>query len=225
VLLGELPDKAKLTAWLWHSKFIFDVSGTEDTIVEICEQLAWLGAALRSSPSDIGVAYCTPSISVTNSVNPMPGASLDTKTYCKIDFAVKVDEEHFSPSNGQCWHGMFRNPVVVLGYPIARRSAPDTGLEMPLNMMARLTGTKRINTFNGKLFIKGFSTMLVPTRKEGNHLIWHLLYNEDRSHISYLDSTVAHAENISDLHLEKSRHIVGWCSDVRYCAGKKKNDV
>ncbi|OXV11398.1 hypothetical protein Egran_00836 [Elaphomyces granulatus] len=85
--------------------------------------------------------------------------------------------------------------------------------------MAGLARTQRINTFNGKLFIKGFSTMLVLTRYSGDLLIWHLLYNENGSRISYLDNTVASTDNANDIGLETTRHIVGWCSEAKYYAG------
>lgn len=113
--------------------------------------------------------------------------------------------------------------MVVEGYPIPRRSETDTGLEIPLNMMAGLARTQRANTFNEKLFIKGFSTMLVPTKHSGDLLIWHLLYNKDGNRISYLDNTIPHAENVSVFDLGKARHIRGWCSEIRNYAGR--NDV
>jgi hypothetical protein len=31
---------------------------------------------------------------------------------------------------------MFRNPIVVQGYPISCRSEPSSGLEIPLDIMA-----------------------------------------------------------------------------------------
>ncbi|OXV11393.1 hypothetical protein Egran_00845 [Elaphomyces granulatus] len=85
--------------------------------------------------------------------------------------------------------------------------------------MAGLTQTRRINTFNGKLFIKGFSTMLVPTKHGGGLLMWHLLYNEKGSRMSYLDNTVANVGNANAFDLESNRHIVGWCSEMKYYAG------
>jgi hypothetical protein len=226
VSLGDLPYNTKLTAWIQESKFMVEAFGTGDSVAEIGEQLAWLGAALRSSPCELGVAYCTPFISdihVDNAPHPVSGTPSWANIFCKIDFTVQEREEHLESSNGQCWHNMFRNPVVVKGYPIPRRSESNTGLEIPLNMMAGLARTQRANTFNGKLFIKGFSTMLVPTKHSGDLLIWHLLYNKDGNRISYLDNTIPHVENISIFDLEKARHVVGWCSEIRNYAGR--NDV
>ena len=226
--LDDLPDKTKLTAWLHESKFIVEVFGTGYSVAEIGEQLAWLGAALRSSTYELGVAHCTPFVSdihVDNAPHPESGTPSWPDIFCEVDFTMQEMEKHHEPSNGQCWHKMFRNPVVVKGYPIPRRSEPDTGLEIPLNIMAGLARTQRVNTFNGKLFIKGFSTMLVPTKHSGDLLIWHLLYNKDGSRISYLDNTVPHAENVSVFNLEKARQVLGWCSEVKYYAGRKNVEI
>jgi len=69
---------------------------------------------------------------------------------------------------------MFRNPVVVraIRYPVDLSLV--SGLEIPLDIMAGLARTQRINT-SWKAFIKGFSTMLVLTRYSGDLLLWHLL--------------------------------------------------
>jgi len=198
-----------------------EVFGTGDSVAEIGEQFAWFGAALRSSPYEVGVAYCTPSlrILVDNTPRTVHGASLAPDILYVIDFTVQEVENHCEVPNGQCWHNMFRNPVVVRGYPIPRRTTLDTGLEILLNIMAGLARTQRANTFNGNVFIKGFSTMLVPTNLGGNMLIWHLLYNKDGSRISYLDNAVAKSANVSISYLENARHVVGWCSEVKNYAG------
>ena len=199
--------------------------GTGDSVAEVGEQFAWLGAALRSSPYGHGVAYCTPVVSdihVDDTARRVSERLCWFDIICKIDFTMHEREEHLEPSNGQCWHNMFRNPVVVKGYPISRRPEPHTGLEIPLNIMAGLARTRRVSTFNGQLFIKGFSTMLVPTKYTGDLLIWHLLYNKDGNRISYLENTIPHAGNISVVDLERTRQVVGWCSEIKYYAGKEQ---
>jgi hypothetical protein len=217
-----MPDNTKLTAWIHGSKFMVEVCGTGYSVAEIGEQFAWLGAALHLSPYELGVACCTPSIGEIH-VDTAPTASGTLSSHhirCKVDFTFQECEERLEPSNGQCWHKMFRNPVVVQGYPIPYRSEPSPGLEIPLDIMAGLVRTQHINTFNGKLFIKGFSAMLVLTSGSGAILIWHLLYNKTGNRISYLDSPVAYADNANAFDLEKARHIVGWCSEVKYYAGR-----
>jgi hypothetical protein len=179
-----------------------EASGTGVSVTEIGEQLAWLGAALHPVGNELGIAYCSPFVSeIYSNKPPNLGTGLPSlpDTICKIDFHFERKEDTAVPSNGQCWHHLFKNPVVVRGYPIPRRSEPSTGLEIPLNMMAGLARTQRINIFNRKLFIKGFSTLLTPTNRIGDMLIWHLLYNQSGNRISYIDSTTPHLENVNIL--------------------------
>jgi hypothetical protein len=170
----------------------------------------------------MGVVFCTPFISEIDTEKDSsylgPKSLFMSQSFCNISFNFEFNNDE--SSNGQCWHHLFRNPVVVKGYPIPRRSVSNLGLEISLDTMVGLAQAQHINTFDNKVFIKGFSTMLVPTQFCDGLLIWHLLYKKNGERISYLDSRGIHAENISFSDLERSRHIIGWCSKVRYCAGK-----
>jgi hypothetical protein len=92
-------------------------------------------------------------------------------------------------------------------------------------MLAALVGTPRITNFAGNLFIKGFSTMLVLTKRTEAICTWHLLFNEDGDHISYDDPRVRsisplQTDTLSIHKLESARHVVGWCSSVQVLTGK-----
>ena len=59
--LATLPDGIEVSARIFGievsgRKFIVTAIGTADSVAEIGQQLAWLGAALRSSPFEVGVA-------------------------------------------------------------------------------------------------------------------------------------------------------------------------
>lgn len=203
-------------------KLIVEASGTAFSLVEVGEQFAWLGAALRSSPWELGVAYCSPLITdihVENDPHSRITTSDRHNMHCKISFIME-QKKYSAATNGQCWHDMFKNPIVVKGYPIPYRSVEIPGLELPLNMMAGLAQTSRADTFNGKLFIKGFSTMLIPTKCSEGLVNWHLLYNKDGNRLSYLDNNFPHAKEVGAFHLELSRHVIGWCLEVKINAGK-----
>ncbi|KAL7918478.1 hypothetical protein ACQKWADRAFT_316483 [Trichoderma austrokoningii] len=199
----------ELTACITDSKFTTEAFGTAASIAEVGEQLAWLSASLRSS-SHTGIALISPSIDIIRH-NP--------NVECRITYTFETGED--SPSdNGQCWHNMFRNPVLVTGFPVLRRPKLNTGLEIPLNMMAALANSRRIDEFHGSIFIKGFSTMLIPTDfVEGEGVItWHLQYRTDGGHVSYYDACVPHV-SVSASDVEQSRNIVGWCSQADLLAG------
>lgn len=56
------PDGTYLLAWQQGPIFKMKVLGTRDLVAEAAQQLAWLGAALRSAPLGHGTAYCLPTM-------------------------------------------------------------------------------------------------------------------------------------------------------------------
>jgi hypothetical protein len=200
-------------------------------VTEIGEQLAWLGAALRLGPNNAEqVIYCVPRVEIqSSSSSRAPNRSTkheDCIVQCNIEFDFEdcgcfdsVDE------GGRCWHGFFKRPVIARGFPTLSRPKRSTGLEMPLNMMTALADTKYIQKFGGKIFVKGFSTMLVPTEICDGLLLWHLLHTKNaNTRISYLDCNLEHAE-VEMANLHTYRHVVGWCSEVISHVGKWEVDM
>ncbi|RSM04988.1 hypothetical protein CDV31_009789 [Fusarium ambrosium] len=221
----KLSDGTTLSAWVDGSKFIAEASGVAVSVMEIGEQLAWLGAALRTSTRQSGLVYCTPNISIlhNNASSTLLRLQLSSADItCEIGFTMEEAPQTPDNANGQCWHDIFRNPVVVRGYPILRRVECSTGLEVPLNIMAGLARTQRVDRFNDKIYIKGFSTMLIPIRRKEDILCWHLIYNKDGNRISYLDSDLAQEQGVARLNLEGLRHVLGWCSKAQVLAGSAK---
>lgn len=226
-----LSDGTKLTAWVHESGLVIEANGTSSSIAETGEQLAWLGAALRSSPFESGLAFSTPNMRCTkveasDSLWLEPRKSDNPDGFCRIHFEIDGGKEYDRQSEGQCWHNIFRNPVVAKGYPISKRPERNTGIEMSLSIMAALAQARRITTFGGKLFIKGFNTMLVPTRCVNDMVIWHMVFNNDGSNISYEDPRVSkiqglYPRGISVFNLETARHVLGWCSNAENYTGKE----
>ncbi|CAI7622322.1 unnamed protein product [Penicillium manginii] len=215
-----LFDKTKLTAWLEPSGcFALEATGVAETLVEVGEVFAFITAALRSAPGD-SVASVIPTIH----------SSAKTKDQ-KYRFRFHAQHsDGLLQSIGQCWQDLFRNPVVVLGFPVRRRQ-PDQGpgLDISLVTLTALVGTRRIAVFCGKVFLQGFCTILVPTKYAGDTVHWHVLFNEDGSRIPFTDTRVREIIKEFDLskHLtlsgiETARHIVGWCERVRNYAGSKE---
>jgi hypothetical protein len=207
-----------------NGHFLVNVFGTADSLVEVGQQFGWLGAALRSSQFEKGLAAYSPFIKSTRLTNIDPGFPKSTvqplvKLVCQMGFHTEGPTKDKMNTIGNCWHDMFRNPVMVSGYPILRKSIPEVGIEMPLNMMTALVGSQRAIEFDGKIFLKGFSTMLMAIKLTQDILIWHYHYNEEAEKISYLDHKHQDVEAINLLQLETARHVVGWCSDSKHYAG------
>jgi hypothetical protein len=232
----RLPDNTSLKGWMNGSKFVVQAVGTESSTMEVAEQLAWLGAALRTSPYEDGIAVCTPYVSdasiVACSENDALGHGLafpiqpTIAAHFKLSFSFHRLITDAKDSTGQCWQSLFLNPVLVRGYPIARRMEGVKGLELSLDVMATLLQARRITWFGATPFIKGFSAMVIPTKVEEGILLWHLVFNEDqKQRISYNDSRVRriidpNAEQINIVNLETAQHILGWCPQVKSLTGK-----
>lgn len=207
--------EAQITASIQNARTIVKACGTAGLIAELGEQLAWLGSALRSSPFKKGVVCCIPRCTkIEHSSVP---------SY-NIEFLLKQNEK-VNSREGTCWHDLFRNPVIVEGFPIQIRAEHMTGLYIPLHIMAGLIRAKTATDFDERLLIKSFSALLFPTKIVGDTIIWHLLYNENGGHISYLDPRINNLQNhearqIRLIHLlDASVHVLGWCSKANSYAG------
>lgn len=190
--------------------------GDKHFITDVGEQLGWMGAALRSSAIDGRMCYCVPSVSYSDGI-------------FNIDYTSEPVPATETILNGNCWHPLFNNPAIIRGFPIAMRytGTPEEeipGLEIPLNMMADLAEAKRVTEIDGRLLIKGFSTLFVPTKCVDDLVIWHMVYNEDDSRISYfdlrgVDISGTSVNGLTFSALESSRHVLGWCSVAKNLAG------
>ncbi|KAK5422308.1 hypothetical protein LTR06_000565 [Exophiala xenobiotica] len=219
IVQANLSDDTKLEGSIDGPHLNVKVSGIRDSIAEVGEQLAWLGSALRSS-TDHNLALCSPFIE--NISNGPEGQTIESspKIYtCHIQFNTYQHGAHPTMTNGQCWHDMFRNPTLVEGFPILERLENIPGLEIPLNIMAALIHTSRIDVFDETPFIKGISSMLYPTQSLEGFLSWHHLCNKDSSMMSFTDDRIRCRYHVSSLDLQRVRHIVGWCPKVEYHAG------
>lgn len=214
-----MSDGTGLEISLHDSTVLVEATGVEPILAEIGEQLAWLGAACRASPKD-WMAYSTAQITLLESSNLL----------FRLDFLIDDlphHGEHEPEQNGSCWHSLFRNPVIAKGYPVLARNHQEKGLEIPLNMMAQLGEASRATEFDGSLVIKGFSTMFVPTERTGNSMLWHFLYEENQSRISYL-SARRHLSNqplidtVDFLSSNPTRNFLGWASSVVMRTGKSR---
>ena len=198
---------------------IVEVTGTAYSIAEVGEQFAWLGAAMRASPHESTLSSCFPSIEqvrpgVINSRLSALSSPVLSITYIQ----TQVDKTS-QPSSGCCWQSLFASPVIVKGYPVRKRKDTNNGLEAPLDMLATLVGTERLNLFDQNYYIKGFSSMLVLTKFVGEIAIWHYMSTEDNRRISYLEGCFADKHAITLTAMMRARHIVGWCSSTTYHAG------
>jgi hypothetical protein len=163
------------------------------------------------------LSLCLPSIEIR------PHQDGPILTYsCDLTFPTRAitttNPETTKP--GQCWYKLFRNPVIVEGYPIPRRSRYNSGLEIPLNMMSRLAESPRLHQYMGKHLLKGFSTAVFPTETLEDALLWHLHCTDDGSRLPYPDLGGTRCFGMPPHEMTSRRHILGWCSEAKLCAGE-----
>ncbi|KAL4933055.1 Pfs domain protein [Aspergillus undulatus] len=176
-----------------------DARGTAACLAEIGEQLAWIASALQTRklvtyPISIQVQY------------PV--------------FDIGIEKHVLPVAAGSCWLGLVSSPAVAEGFPIQRRPLDCTpGLEAPIAVMAQLLNTRKVQRFDGRTIIKGFSRLLVPTGSIKDVISWHLVQKADDRRVSYLDSQSFPKLDIPNSQLEKARHILGWCPEVLFYAG------
>ena len=222
MVLGIFDDDARMRAIMDDHVLVVEASGSSCFLSELGQQFGWLGAALRPSPFEYGINTCGPITTRVETHQSLPQA-FGRAPFCKIHFEVSQRAEKHLSEIGQCWQGLFKNRLVVKGYPIRRRLERNTGLELPLSMMAELVLARRVTLFKTTIYLKGFCAMLALVKQVGELMLWHFLFNQDGAHISYLDPRLCrsseHFSVIVHSGLEKARHIVGWCDDVKVQTG------
>ena len=170
-----------------ETHLLVTATGVQPSLVEIGEQLAWLCAALKSSPSSNKMAYSTAQITVlqTPTTEP-PETQLRTVHYeVSSHLGVLGDNDPGPDASGCCWHLLFETPVIVQGYPIPARMPHERGLEISIDLMASLGDACYLTEFNDIPVLKGFSTMFVATEVSDNAVVWHFLCNQDGARTSY----------------------------------------
>lgn len=124
-----------------------------------------MSTALRSSPY-AGIASSTPVCSRRvpgkTAAEPEDVVHLEIMPVTSELTATDVVADKTTTAN--CWFNVFRNPVLVRGFPILKRPLPDSGIEMPIDMMTSLLQKCRLETFDGVTYLKGFSSMLFATQ-------------------------------------------------------------
>jgi hypothetical protein len=223
--LASLPDGTKLKARIDGSRFIVIAVGSSVSLVETGQQLAWLGAQFRSSPIKTGITHCIPFIREYDPIYAgLSALSSEQRSrgeiFCQFDFEVRAQDTIDTEAPGHCWHNMFSNPILVEGFPIRNKPESGIGVEMPLDLLAGLVGASQALGLQGKVVLKGFTTMLVAVRRLSNLLIWHFIFDKEGKRISYLNVALEKACDIDVHQLDNARHVVGWSRNSSYYAGQ-----
>ena len=173
----------------------------------------WPGRSLQ-------LAKCEPSLRVLGKGDVESQSKMiqaDAQFHITFSFS---DVEHRQYQQGFCWSIMFRNTTLVQGYPIFRRPLQGTGLEATLDVLSKLVRAKTLEDFNERLYLQGFSSMLVSAGAQDGMVYWHHVFNDTGRAISYLDIDRERTAQVHWVEAERARHIVGWSPEITYHAGE-----
>lgn len=189
----------------------FELSGDLSSLLDAAEVLIWISSSCRASTGE-GMQTC----------------HLELRTVSKkasgVELVAKILADEIAssaPSSASCWHAMFRNPMIVQGFPIPPRTIEERGLEISVELMLALAQTLWATVYNGTLILKGFATLLTPTLKVGGSVIWHLTADTGGRRLSYNRGFGKSVLNsLDDALFPGARHFVGWLRSADYLVGK-----
>lgn len=68
--------------------------------------------------------------------------------------------------------------------------------------------------------VKGYNSLLTPSRRINSSVVWHLTVDRDGKRISYNDGVdLSCLHNIDDAIFADARHFVGWLKSAEYLVG------
>jgi hypothetical protein len=191
------------------------MTGIPLMLTEAAEIAVWLSTACRTAASHETPQICRPVLAD----NPESSADVPVIS-TEVNFALSDLAPSSAAPGGTCWHRMFRNPVIVYGFPIPSRANGERGLEIPVELMLSLARTTWATIYCGVLILKGYATLLTPTLKIDKSVVWHLTA-DTRQRQSY-NSGMAHSclSNMEDALFPNARHFVGWLKSAEYLVGE-----
>lgn len=200
-------------------------------MIEIGEQLAWLGCICRIENLSDTLTSASPIVSLagfsnvskmgehTTTFSDRPGSCVAFN----IAFQHKEHLDNYQAKEGTCWRKLFRNICIADGFPVSTRRGDELGLELPFHMMTQLGGAHRATYWNGQLVLKGFETLFVPVKMADACISWHLVTKANCRRISYnaagrLGQACEQTVYVEDLF--ESRHYLGWVPAASQHAGE-----
>ncbi|ETS73860.1 hypothetical protein PFICI_14806 [Pestalotiopsis fici W106-1] len=200
--------------------------GNAFAIAEVGEVLAWLQAAFWATPEDDSIINVVP----TCFISALEQNTSETSTSmagndCRLLANMSYMSWTKTPDFGNCcWMKLFRNPVLVSGYPTPRHAEARGGIELDLGTMAELIGTRQLSKCTGKPLFKTALAALVPLYRVNDFIYWHMIISSDGEYMSYCDERLKPfldnaPSGLSTADIERCRHVVGWSTNVKNVTG------
>lgn len=210
----ELSNSTEVEISLSNSSLSVKSNGLVHSIADMVEQLAWLGAACRENPVREKLGLCLIDVQPLNEATP--GTS--------IAYSFRELQALRPPANDtSCWHALFRNAVIVDGYPTPRRMHNEKGLEICLQLMLELGLVDNVTTYNGGILIDGLQSIFVPILRSRESIQWHFLHSAEDECIMYSQADELcpgrlRTGVLTEADIGVARQFVGWTSkaEIRF---------
>ena len=169
----DLPDISISLPEVSRGQVVTVVASTKEDIVEIAQVLAWFATAFTSPPDHDNVVYSKPII------KPKPDDDIESKGVVFWVSAALTDMSTLLIEFEACWLPLVNNVVIAYGFPTPARGTLK-GLEAPLRLLAELMEAHHLVEFGGYAVLKGFSSMMTPSHKQGDCVQWHLISSHEK---------------------------------------------
>ncbi|CZR54526.1 uncharacterized protein PAC_04410 [Phialocephala subalpina] len=176
-----------------------EIEGGIEDIVEIGQQMAWLEATMQHS-SGPGLRYAEAEF-----CSVMPGNGV---------FDITFHQSPLNENEASCWFSLFTSSVMAKDFPIAARGQ-EVGLEIPIEMMAALTGVRHAVEYEGGILLKGYSSAFVPVKRYKDSIQWHYIENAEEVRLPYwaVEARCPGRAMLDEMNMESvknTRAFVGW---------------
>lgn len=143
--------------------------------------------------------------------------SVDSIVQIRSDCELLQSTELNVFQNGQCWHSLFQNPVIVQGFPIRARRYGEMGLEISVDIMAGLGNADYYAFFKEIPVLKGFSSMFIATQQLDCSMLWHFVVDLSGERLPYSTAQNYHPGNSAIKKfstVDVTRNFVRWTSSI-----------
>jgi hypothetical protein len=198
---------------------VFLIQGSEDFIVAMGQQLAFLALACRTTSGKTVCSY----LDFIAKVKTEFGSTRQTTTTNNFEIYVR-SESAARDGMKSCWNALIGHSVLVAGYPIPLRPESITGLESQIGVLSSLIGIRQAQTYRGGYVLKGRFHALVPIEAQDRVVRWHLIDSSPKK-LAWSDITKHCRRRIFGTEpedfevLQSSRAILGWCGEVENILG------
>jgi hypothetical protein len=175
----------------------FTVSGSQELLVAIDQQLSWMTASFRIPKYD-QVSY-SDALLLSKDIG--------------IFYVVSIPLQSIEAEHDVCWLHLLYRTVIAPNYPISGRRQ-EKGLELPLHLMTTLAGSLQPMLYDGGMILKDYLRLLFPSSdSEPNTLQWHLVTSSNRR--DALPENTIHSYQWlrvrSPKQLASKRNFLGYC--------------